>query len=136
MPPGIFFGTRSREDAGMQEIRINKLRNRLYVLFQERMPAQVPAFVRKLEAACRALVPGFTCLAVIPEDGLGCPCSRDFFIHTADLISAYGARKMVCVRDEGPAPRRRRAALPASVHACMPLIQAADFKEAEHRMRE
>ncbi|MFZ0243821.1 MAG: hypothetical protein WAL90_19430 [Desulfobacterales bacterium] len=119
----------------MQDIRINKLRNRLYIYFQNRIPAQVPVFVRKLEESCQALIPGFTCLAVIPLNGFECRSSRDFFIHTTDLISAYGAKKMVCVRVAGSAPCGRRAPLPASVHAGLPLIPAADFKEVEKLMR-
>ncbi|MFZ0614040.1 MAG: hypothetical protein WAM73_17500 [Desulfobacterales bacterium] len=119
----------------MQEIRINRLRNRLYVFFQNRIPAQVPVFVRKLEASCQALIPGFTCLAVIPLDGLGRQSARDFFNHTTDLISAYGASKTVCVRGKAGPPRARLAVIPASLHARMPLEQAADFKEAENLIR-
>lgn len=119
----------------MPDIRINKLRNRLTVFFHRRIPSQVPAFVQNLESACQALVPGFICLAVIPLDGFGRQDDRDFFIHTTDLIAAYGAREMVCVRAAGRVPRGRPAPIPVSLHSRMPVKQAADLKEAENLMR-
>lgn len=119
----------------MPDIRINKLRNRLTVCFHRQVPSHVPAFVQKLEAACQALVPGFICLAVIPIDGFGRQGGRDFFIHTTDLIAAYGARKMVCVRAAGRVRRGHLAPIPVSLQSRMPVKQAADFKEAENLMR-
>ena len=85
----------------MPDIRINKLKNRLYIFLQVWIPTELPAFVRKLESACLALIPGFTCLAVIPSSGLDHRRDRDLFSNTMDLISAYGAKKVVCVKAAG-----------------------------------
>jgi hypothetical protein len=115
----------------LPDIRINKLKNRLYIFLHVWIPTELPGFVRKLESACLALIPGFTCLAVIPSRGLDHRRERDFFSNTVDLISAYGAKKMVCVTAAGEQPSARLASIPVSFQSRIPLKQAADLKEAE-----
>jgi len=93
----------------LPDIRINKLKNRLYIFLQVWIPTELPAFVRKLESACLALIPGFTCLAVIPSSGLDHRRDQDLFSNTMDLISAYGAKKVVCVKAAGEKLSGRRS---------------------------
>lgn len=115
----------------MPDIRINKLKNRLYIFLQDWIPTEMPVFVRKLELACLALIPGFTCLAVIPPSGLDHRRDRDLLGNTTDLISAYGARKVVCVNAADDQLRGRPASIPMSFQSRIPVEQAVDFKEAE-----
>ncbi|MEJ2473187.1 MAG: hypothetical protein P8Y74_04785 [Desulfobacterales bacterium] len=95
------------------------------------MPTELPDFVRTLESACLALIPGFTCLAVIPSSGLGHRCNRDFFSNTMDLISAYGAKKVVCVNAAGEQFSERLTSIPMSFQSRISVKQAADLKKAE-----
>ena len=95
------------------------------------MPTERPGFVRTLESACLALIPGFTCLAVIPSSGLDHRCNRDFFSNTMDLISAYGAKKVVCVNAAGEQFSERLASIPMSFQSRISVKQAADLKKAE-----
>jgi hypothetical protein len=116
----------------LPDIRINKLKNRLYIFLQVWMPTELPVFVRKLESACLALIPGFTCLAVIPSSGLDHRRDRDLFSNTMDLISAYGAKKVVCVKAAGEKFSDRPTSIPMSFQSRLPVKQAADLKEAEN----
>lgn len=115
----------------MPDIRINKLKNRLYIFLQVWIPTELPDFVRKLESACLALIPGFTCLAVIPPSGLDHRRDRYLFSNTVDLISAYGAKKMVCVNAAGEQISARLTSIPMSFQSRIPVKQAANLKEAE-----
>ena len=96
------------------------------------MPTELPDFVRTLESACLALIPGFTCLAVIPSSGLGHRCNRDFFSNTMDLISAYGAKKVVCVNAAGEQFSERLTSIPMSFQSRISVKQTADLKKAEN----
>ena len=122
---------RCQEGVGLPDIRINKLKNRLYIFLQVWIPTERPAFVRKLESACLALIPGFSCLAVIPSSGLDHRRDQDFFNNTMDLISAYGAKKVVCVKAAGEQFSDRHTPIPMSFQTRIPVEQAADLKEAE-----
>jgi len=116
----------------LPDIRINKLKNRLYIFLQVWIPTELPAFVRKLESACLALIPGFTCLAVIPSSGFDHRRDQDLFSNTMDLISAYGAKKVVCVKAAGEKLSDRLTSIPMSLQSRIPVKQAADLKEAEN----
>jgi hypothetical protein len=116
----------------LPDIRINKLKNRLYIFLQVLMPAELPAFVRKLESACLALIPGFTCLAVIPSRGLVHRRDQDLFSNTMDLISTYGAKKVVFVKAPGEKLDDRPESIPTSFQSRIAVKQAADLKEAEN----
>jgi hypothetical protein len=120
----------------LPDIRINKLKNRLYIFLHVWIPSELPGFVRKLESACLALIPGFTCLAVIPSSGLDHRRDRDFFSSTMDLISAYGAKKVVCINAPGEQFSDRLPSIPMSIQSHISVRQAADLKEAENLLND
>ncbi|MGW8187004.1 MAG: hypothetical protein ACWGNK_07050 [Desulfobacterales bacterium] len=120
----------------MPDIRINKLKNRLYIFLQIWIPTELPGFVRKLESACLALIPGFSCLAVISSSGLDHRRERDFFSNTMDLISVYGAQKVVCVNAADEQFRGRLTSIPMSFQSRLSAKQAADLKEAENLLND
>jgi hypothetical protein len=129
---GIYpIAIRCREGVDLPDIRINKLKNRLYIFLHGWIPTELPGFVLKLESACLALIPGFSCLAVIPSSGLDHRCNRDFFSNTMDLISAYGAKKVVCVNAAAEQFSERLTSIPMPFQSRIPVKQAADLKEAE-----
>lgn len=125
------IGRRFQEGIGLPDIRINKLKNRLYIFLQDWIPTEMPVFVRKLELACLALIPGFTCLAVIPPSGLDHRRDRDLLGNTTDLISVYGARKVVCVKAAGDRLSHQLSSIQIAFQSRIPVKQAADLKEAE-----
>ena len=120
----------------MPDIRINKLKNRLYIFLHAWIPTELPGFVRKLESACLALIPGFTCLAVIPSSGFDHRRDRDFFSNTMDLISAYGAKKVVCVNAAGEQFSERLTSIPMSFQSRISVKQATDLKKAEDLLND
>lgn len=81
----------------MPDVRLNSLKNRLYITIGDWDQADMRPYVRKIESACKALVPGFSCLVVLIKKGLIRQKEKDLVFSTKDLISAYGASKVVCV---------------------------------------
>jgi len=61
--------------------------------------ADIAAYVNKIESACRSLASGFTCLTVLNKKGLIRQREKDLLFITMGLIYAYGASKIVCVRE-------------------------------------
>lgn len=53
-----------------------------------------------------------------------------------DLISAYGAKKVVCVKAAGEQFSNRLTSIPMSFHSRMSVKQAADLKEAENLLSD
>jgi hypothetical protein len=115
-----------QEGVGLPDIKINQLKNRLYIFLQDGLPTKMPAFVRKLESACLALIPGFTCLAFIPPGGLERRCDRDLFSNATDLATVYGARKVVCLRGAGEQSGDRPVPRPRSLSLRRPVKQIDD----------
>jgi hypothetical protein len=120
----------------LPDIRINKLKNRLYIFLHVWIPTELPGFVRKLESACLALIPGFTCLAVIPSNGLDLRRDREYFSNTLALISAYGAKKVVCVNATGEQFSERPPSMTMSFQSHISAKQAADLKKAEDPLND
>jgi hypothetical protein len=75
-------------------------------------------------------------LAVIPTSGLDHQRDQDLFSNTMDLISAYGAKKVVCVKAAGEQFSNRLTSIPMSFHSRMSVKQAADLKEAENLLSD
>ena len=82
----------------MYEVRTNPVKNRLYITLGDKDYINIPVYVDQIESACRYLAPGFTCVAVLNKKGLMRQKDQDLLFNTADLIYAYGARKIVYVR--------------------------------------
>lgn len=116
----------------MSEIEIDIRKNRLYLTLTGWKKADMPAYVRKIESACRTLNPGFTCLTVFQKRGKLNRKDNDLFFNTTGLISAYGASKVVIIyKDKGG----RKSSLAAILHdykAFIPVQRALNKKQAEN----
>lgn len=114
----------------MSFVRTNNLKNRLYITLKDWDPVNRSAYVQDIESACRDLVFGFSCLIVLTKNGLVRQIDKDLLFCTTDLISAYGAAKVVVVRKPSATMRIFRES-PFSVHSFFPIEQASSIKEAE-----
>ena len=83
----------------MLDVQINSIKNRLYITMGDLKSADIAAYDNKIESACRSLAPGFTCLTVLNKKGLIRQREKDLLFITMGLIYAYGASKIVCVRE-------------------------------------
>jgi hypothetical protein len=83
----------------MYDVQTNPVKNRLYITLGDKDYIDIPVYVDQIESACKYLAPGFTCVAVVNKEGLICQKDQDLFFNTADLVYAYGARKIVYVRE-------------------------------------
>ena len=81
----------------MYDVQTNPVKNRLYITLGDKDYIDIPVYVNQIESACRYLAPGFTCVAVLTKKGLIRQKDQDLLFNTADLIYAYGARKIVYV---------------------------------------
>ena len=83
----------------MLDVQINSIKNRLYITMGDLKSADIAAYVNEVESACRNLALGFTCLTVLNKKGSIRQREKDLLFNTVDLIYAYGAGKIVCVRE-------------------------------------
>jgi len=83
----------------MLDVQINSIKNRLYITMGDLKPADIAAYGNKIESACRSLALGFTCLKVLNKKGVIRQREKDLLLNTVDLIHAYGASKIVYVRE-------------------------------------
>jgi hypothetical protein len=82
----------------MYDVQTNPVKNRLYIILGDKDFIDIPVYVDRIESACRYLAPGFTCVAILNKKGLIRQKDQDLMFNTADLVYAYGARKIVYVR--------------------------------------
>ena len=113
----------------MHQICVNRLKNRLYITIENLNPAEIPAYITHIEAACKQLIPGFTCLAGFNQKKSLQQADKDFLFSATDLISAYGGLRIVHVGNISETPFQR-AGLPR-MDAFIPVETASSIKEAE-----
>jgi len=82
----------------MPDVKVNTSKNRLYITLEDWDPTHMLAYVQNIESACRILSSGFSCLMVLRKNGLIHQKDKDLLFSTTDLISAYGAGKVVYVK--------------------------------------
>jgi len=82
----------------MPDVKVNTSKNRLYITLEDWDPTHMLAYVQNIESACRILSSGFSCLMVLRKNGLIHQKDKDLLFSTTDLISAYGAGKIVYVK--------------------------------------
>lgn len=85
----------------MYEIVIDQKNNRLYLSMNFGEDVEIKTCVEKIEAACRSLVPGFSCIVSFLRSDAIKQVHGDLLFHLEDLIYAYGAKKIVRVRKKG-----------------------------------
>ncbi|MBC8431949.1 MAG: hypothetical protein H8D96_08505 [Desulfobacterales bacterium] len=115
----------------MPNVRINGLKNRLYITLRDWEQADMFAYVQKIESACKALASGFTCLLVLQKNGLIHQKNKDLLFSTTDLISAYGASKVAYVRKTNGNSSISRLS-PLNFQPFIPVEHALNIKEAEN----
>jgi len=82
----------------MHDVQINPIKNRLYINFGDGDYIDNTAYVNAIENACRNLAFNFSCVAVLNKKGIVCQSDIDLLFNTVDLVSAYGADKIILVR--------------------------------------
>jgi len=122
--------SKNRKEVDMPEVQINLLKNRLYITLNDWDQGDMPVYVQKIESACRALVPGFTCVAVLRKNGLLRQIDKDLLFNTTDLISAYGVSKVAYVRNN-QAEENENPSININQHSYVPVHCASNVNEAE-----
>jgi hypothetical protein len=116
----------------MSEIKIDVRKNRMYLTLTAWKRADMPAYVRKIESACRKLNPGFTCLTVFRKKGKLSRKDNDLFINTTGLISAYGASQVVIIYKDTGSRNNSIAEIPHGHKAFIPVQRALNKEQGEN----
>lgn len=82
----------------MHDVKINPIKNRLYITLGDCNYIDFSAYVIQIENACKYLVSGFTCLTVLNGKGILRQSDKDLLFNTADLVYSYGASRIVNVK--------------------------------------
>ena len=114
----------------MHDVQINPIKNRLYITLGDCNYSGFAEYVNQIENACKYLVPGFTCLAVLNRKGILRQSDKDLLFNTADLVYSYGASKIVNVKKSNNTSgflRRRLIGLQTE----FPIENAENIRQAE-----
>lgn len=114
----------------MPDVQVNLLKNRLYITLNDWDQGDIPVYVQKIESACKVLVPGFTCVAVLRKNGLLRQVDKDLLFNTTDLISAYGVSKVAYVRENQP-EQNEFPSININLYSYVPVHCTTDVNEAE-----
>lgn len=88
----------------MHDVQINLLKNRLYITLRDSNYSDMKKYVNEIENAIMSLAPGFTCLTVLNKEGIVHQSEKNLLFNTTDLVYAYGASKIVHVREKWYSP--------------------------------
>ncbi len=115
----------------MHDIRIDPIKNRLYINLGIDGNIDIAAYVEEVEDACKYLIPGFTCLIDLNKKELVRQSDKDLLFNTADLIYAYGAGRIIHIRknDETIDVFKKSK---TSYHHFFPVEIAQNIQEAEN----
>ena len=114
----------------MCKIRTDIHKNLLYVFLNSSEETNIPEFVTNIEHICYKLVPGFSCILVLPKDTSSIIKDKNFICNTGNLIYAYGAGKIVSVVDNGNISESSKA-VKIDFAAGIKFENAYSIKEAE-----
>ncbi len=114
----------------MHNVQIDPLKNRLYITLRDSNYADIKKCVDEIENACKYLAAGFTCLTVLDINRLVRQSDKDLLFNTADLVYAYGASKIVHVRDNNDATVFLQPSL-MNFQTYFPVENAKNIQEAE-----
>ncbi len=81
----------------MHHIRINPIKNRMYVILRDGNTNDITEYVNIIENACGDLANNFSCVAVLDKKERVRQNDLDLLFNTVDLIYAYGAGRIVLV---------------------------------------
>lgn len=119
----------------MHDVQINPIKNRLYINFGDGDYIDNTAYINAIENACRKLGFNFSCVAVLNKKGIVCQSDIDLLFNTVDLVSAYGADKIILVRKNNDNPGFFQRNL-MYFQADLTLENAKNIQEAENILDE
>ena len=115
----------------MHYIRIDAIKNRLYINLGIDERIDVADYVNELENACKYLIPGFTCLIDLNKKKMVRQSDKDLLFNTADLVYAYGAGKIIHIRKNDETMDIFKKSK-TSYHNFFPVEIAQNIQEAEN----
>jgi len=115
----------------MQHIRINPIKNRMYIILKDGNMNDSAAYVNTIENACGDLPYNFSCVVVLDKKGIVRQSDIDLLFNTMDLIYAYGADRIILVRKNNGNSDFLQPNL-LNFTTCFTVENAMDIQEAEN----
>jgi hypothetical protein len=123
----------SDKEVFMHHVHINPIKNRMYIILKEGISSDVRAYVDKIENACGDLPYNFSCVVVLDKTGTVRQSDIDLLFNTVDLIYAYGADRIILVRNnDGNSPFFYPDLL--NFKTCFTVENAMDIQDAENKL--
>jgi len=105
-------------------------KNRLYVTIGEADREEMEEALESVEASCKEVAAGFTCIVHFPEGTLLHPSDQDLLFRIQEALVAGGLKKAVYVRTPGSVLGRLQLEMLHMNSAC-PADNALSLDEAE-----
>ena len=87
----------------MHPVRVNLLKNRMYIFLNDAIEGNTKAYVNAIENACQDLISNFSCVAVLDKKRIVRQSDIDLLFDTVNLIYAYGADRIILVKKDNDA---------------------------------
>jgi hypothetical protein len=114
----------------MYEIKIDQKKNRLYINMNEKKRTNIEQALPQIEAACRQLVSGFTCVTKLSKHHPARAETEDLFQKSQEILLEYGVSRVVRVK--GKVSENERLAMKMrGVKDGYPITYASTTREAE-----
>jgi len=103
----------------------------MYIILKDGNTNDMTAYVDKIENACGDLPYNFSCVVVLNNKGIVRQSDIDLLFNTMDLIYAYGADRIILVRNNNGNSHFFQPNL-LNFKTCFTVENAMDIKEAEN----
>jgi hypothetical protein len=115
----------------MHHVHINPIKNRMFIILKDGNTSDITAYVNAIENACGDLAYNFSCVVVLDKKGIVRQSEIDLLFNTMDLIYAYGADRIILVRNNNGDSHFFHPNL-LNFKTCFTVENAMDIKEAEN----
>jgi len=114
----------------MHSVIPDREKNRLYITIGEAERAEIEETLESVEASCKKVTAGFTCIFHFPEGALIPPSDQDLLFRIQETLVSGGLKKAVYVRAHGSALGRLQLEMLHMNSSC-PAENALSLDEAE-----
>jgi predicted transglutaminase-like protease len=103
----------------------------MYIILKDGNTSDVKSYVNRIENACGDLPYNFSCVVVLDKKSIVRQSDIDLFFNTVDLIYAYGADRIILVKNNNNDFDFFQTNL-LNFKTCFTVENAMDIQEAEY----
>jgi hypothetical protein len=114
----------------MYEIKTDLKKNRLYLTLNEKKRTRVEQVLPEMEAACRQMISGFTCVSKLCKNHPARAETEDLFQRAQEILLKYGVSWVVRVKKEVREGERLKMEM-LGIKNGYPITYASTIRQAE-----